>query len=304
MNVNAVRDADALDAGFYAAGCGFDPVNWRGASLYVSTDGGASYSLVRSISTAATMGYANDVLPDFAGGNIPDEISRVNVTMRNGTLSSTDFDGLLAGTNMAIIGDEIVHFRTATLEADGTYTLSGFLRGRRGSEHAMGTHAIADRFILLNTSNVYRVAQVTSDIGVEKSYKAVSSGSTLALATEKLFTNEGAGLKPYAPVQLGGGRDASNNLTINWTRRNRISGEWRDSVDVPMSETSESYEVDIYSDNTYATVVNTLTSTTPTVAYSAATQTGDGLTPGATVYFKVYQLSDTVGRGYDATGSV
>jgi hypothetical protein len=39
--------------------------------------------------------------------------------------------------NAAVLGDEILYFRDATLESDGTYTLRGLLRGRRGSEYAM-----------------------------------------------------------------------------------------------------------------------------------------------------------------------
>jgi hypothetical protein len=141
-------------------------------------------------------------------------------------------------------------------------------------------------------------------VDVAKKYKAVSGGSSLSNATENDFTNTGNALKPYAPAHLGGGRDGSNNLTITWTRRNRISGEWRDAVEVPMSEASEAYEVDIYDSGAYSTVVRTISVTSQTASYSAAEQTSDGLTPGATVYFKVYQLSGIVGRGHAATGSV
>src|SRR5262249_54928843 len=155
-------------------------------------------------------------------GNIVDELSSVNVRLKNGELSSTNNTGLLAGVNAAVIGDEILYFRDATLEDDGTYTLRGFLRGRRGSEYAKGGHAMHDRFVLVESSKMVRVTQSTSDIGIERLYKPVSVGITLATTPEQSFTNEGCGLKPYAPVHLGCGRDASNNATLNWVRRNRI----------------------------------------------------------------------------------
>jgi len=304
VNINMLRDTDN-DPGFYGAARGVVAATWRGAVLYESRDGGASYTSINEFTTAATIGVTTDVLGNFYGGNIPDELNTVNIRLTGGTLSSTDNTGLLAGTNACVIGDEILFFRTATLEGNGTYTLRGLLRGRRGSEYAMSIHVTGDRFVLLSMSTVIRVAQVTADIGKTRKYKAVSVGSTLAATTEQEFTNEGAGLKPYAPVHLGGGRDASNNLTINWTRRNRISGEWRDSVDVPMSEASEAYEVDIYSSSSYTSVVRTITGlSSPTATYSAADQTSDGLTPGNTVYFKVFQKSAIVGRGYAGTGSV
>jgi hypothetical protein len=110
---------------------------------------------------------------------------------------------------------------------------------------------------------------------------------------------------PYAPVQLGGGRDASNNVTLAWVRRNRISGELRNNVDVPMSEASEAYEVEIYSDSGYTTLKRTITGlSSPTVSYSAANQTADGITLGSTIYFRVWQISAVVGRGHPASGSV
>lgn len=304
MNIHALTDS-RNDAGFDVTGCRADPdTRWRGAVVQMSADGGSSYSVVGTIANEATRGDATNALGDFAGGNVPDEINSLNVSMTAGTLSGTTYAGMLAGTLTLIVGDEIIYGRDVTLETDGSYTVRGLLRGRRGTEYAMSPHEIGDRVILYDAATFVRIAQDNADIGIERSYKCVSVGLTLAATPAQTFTNEGANLMPYAPVHLGGGRDASNNLTINWIRRNRLDGSWRDGVDVPMSESVESYEVDVYSDNTYTTVVNTLTSSVQTVDYSAATQTGDGLTPGATVYFKVYQRSSVVGRGRAATGSV
>jgi len=304
VNINMLRDTDD-DPGFYAAARGTTS-SWGGAGLYESRDGGTSYTKIAEFTRAATMGYTTDVLGDFSGGNIVDEINSVNVVLRGtgASLMSTTYAGLLSGVNACVIGREILFFRDATLQGDGSYTLRGLLRGRRGSEFAMSEHESGDRLVLANTALI-RVAQVTADIGATRLYKGVTSGTLVSSAVAQEFTNEGAGLKPYAPVHLGGGRDASNNLTINWTRRNRISGEWRDSVDVPMSEASEEYVVRIFSSSSYATVLRTVTGlTSPTCPYSAADQTSDGLTPGNTVYFDVRQVSAVVGAGYAARGSV
>jgi hypothetical protein len=211
---------------------------------------------------------------------------------------------LLSGVNAAVIGDEILSFRDATLNTDGSYTLRGFLRGRRGSEYAMGSHSSGERFVLANVATLARVAQSTADIGIPKLYKAVTGGMFLDDATPVAFTNLGVGLMPYAPVLLGGGRDASGNVALQWVRRNRISGEWRDSVDVPNSEATESYDVEIC-DASFTTVKRTFAGlTSPSVVYSAANQTTDFGSLQATVYFRVYQLSAVVGRGHAASGSV
>lgn len=188
--------------------------------------------------------------------------------------------------------------------ADGTYTLSGFLRGRRGSEYAVGTHVTGERFVLASATTLQRISGVTADIGQTKLYKAVSSGGTLAGSASVSFTNEGAGLKPYAPVHIGGGRDADGNLTITWIRRGRISGEWRDSTDVPLGEVNEQFEIDILDGET---VVRTITATglnNQTVTYTAAQQVSDFGGLQASVSVLLYQISDTVGRGYPGSATI
>lgn len=304
MNIDMLRDADD-DAGFYAAACGADPSRqWGGAVLYWSKDGGSTYVSLASITAAAVMGQTTNALADFHGGNIVDEISTLNVRIKRGTLSSVTGEQLLSGSNLCIVGDEVLCFRDAKLEVDGTYTLRGLLRGRRGSEYAMAGHAALERFVLADLSMV-RVPQTTADIGATRQYKAVTVGSSLAASIAVTFKNEGCGLKPYAPVHLGGGRTAAGDVVLNWVRRNRITGEWRDSVDVPMTEASEAYEVDIFTDGTYASVKRTLSGlTSPTATYTAAQQTSDFGALQATVYWRVYQLSATVGRGHGASGSI
>ncbi len=300
-----LRDADN-DAGFYAAACAADSTAlWAQAVLYASSDAGASFQVVATIARESTMGLTSAALGDFHAGNIPDELNAINVVLSHGSLSSTDNTGLLAGTNACVIGEEIIYFRDATLETNGSYTLTGLLRGRRGSEYAMGTHAVGERFVMVDIANLVRVAQDTSGIGIQRLYKAVSVGSTLAVTDAVSFTNVGCGLKPYAPVHLGGGRNADDDVTLTWVRRGRLDGGWRDGVDVPLSEVSESYEVEIFGDGTYATALRTITGiTAQTATYSAAEQTTDGLTPGDPVYFRVYQISAVVGRGHAASGVV
>ena len=80
--------------------------------------------------------------------------------------------------------------------------------------------------------------------------------------------------------------------------------DWRSSVDVPIGEASESYEVEIYDGSGYATVKRTLTASTPAAAYTSAQQVTDFGANQATLYVRVYQISATVGRGYPLTTSI
>ncbi|MBL0419748.1 hypothetical protein JI739_05240 [Ramlibacter sp. AW1] len=302
MNINMLRDSDD-DAGFYAAACGL-ATGWRGAALFQSSDAGATYSMLASLTGNATLGTVSNALGDFHGGNIPDELNSVTVVLAHGTLSSVPYASFINGAQVAVVGSEIVSFRDAALNGDGSYTLRGLLRGRRGSEYAMGAHVAGERFVLLNPETIARVAAGTAEIGMTRLYKAVTYGSSLAVTPAQSFTNEGMGLKPYAPVHLGGGRDAAGDLALNWMRRSRVSGEWRDAVDVPLGETTEAYDVEIW-DSTYTTLKRTITGiSAPTTVYTAVQQTADFGAPQSTVYFRVFQLSSIVGRGHAASGSV
>lgn len=297
-----LRDSDD-DPGFYAAACGLT-TGWRGAALYQSSDAGATYSMLASLTGNATIGTVSNVLGDFHSGNIPDELNSVIVVMTHGTLSSVPYASFINGAQVAVVGSEIICFRDAVLNGDGSYALRGLLRGRRGSDYAMGGHVIGERFVLLNAATVARIAASSAGIGLAHLYKAVTYGSSLAVTPAQSFTNEGMGLKPYAPVHLGGGRDAAGNVTLNWVRRGRVSGEWRDAVDVPLGEMTEAYEVEIW-DSTYTALKRTVTGiSAPSTVYTAVQQTADFGAPQSTVYFRVYQLSSTVGRGHAASGSV
>jgi hypothetical protein len=302
MNVNMLRDADN-DAGFYAAASGTSN-KWPGAVLFKSADNGASYQRVATFTAPATMGRVVGTLGGFSGGNIPDELNSIVVRLNSGSLSSVSYASFLAGAQAAIVGDEILLFRSAVLNVDGTYTVSGLLRGQRGSEYAINTHGANERFILLNPSTIVRVPGSTADLNMPRLYKAVTVGSTLAATNPKSFTNAGAGLKPYAPAHVGGGRDANGNVLIQWVRRSRISGELRDYVDVPLGEEMEAYLVEIW-DAGYTTKKRTIDGlTSPVATYSAADQSADFGGLQSAVRIKVFQLSAIVGPGYEARATI
>lgn len=300
-----LRDVDN-EPGFYSAVGGYTS-GWGGAVLYKSFDGGATYVQVQAFSTQPTEGVAVNALADFLGGNIYDELNQLNVTLWAGTtLSSSTREAVNNGANAAALksGDrwEIIQFRDATLNANGTYTLTGLLRGRLGSEYAMSGHVAGDAFVLLSPSNLGNIPMAVAEIDAERIYKPVTIGDTLANTAAHPFTAECVRLMPLAPVHLGGGRNASGDLLGRWRRRSRMGWGWKNGADIMLGEDEELYDVEIYTDSTYATVVRTFSDlTTQTFTYTAAQQTTDFGSPQVIVYGKVYQISATVGRGFPAT---
>jgi hypothetical protein len=303
LDIPLLRDQDD-GIGFYAAACGY-MTGWRGAQLFKSIDDGASYEQYESAFLhASTIGSANDALGDFAGGNIFDEANTATVRLINGTLAGITELAVLNGGNVALLGNEILQFKNATLTGINTYTLSGLLRGRLGTEWAMSEHAAGERFVVLSAGTTYIEQAVSSELGLARKYRAATFGSYLADAMETEFTHNSVAQKCYAPAQLGGGRDADGNLTLKWVRRSRRGGSWNNYTDVPLGEASESYVIQIYTDSDYETLKRTLTSSTATVQYTSAQQVEDFGSNQDTVYWRVAQVSATVGNGYFARGII
>jgi hypothetical protein len=156
-------------------------------------------------------------------------------------------------------------------------------------------HQVGEVVLVLDPAALSRVSSL-DEVGLARFYRTVSIGSDPSLPAAVAFTNEAASLKPYAPVHISGSRTGAGDLTITWVRRTRYSGEWRDLVDVPLNEASESYEVDVL--DGAGQVVRTLSSTIPSVIYTAADQAADFGAPQSAISLAVYQLSAVVGRGF------
>lgn len=298
LDIPLLRDADD-GPGFYAAAGRYLP-GWPGATIYASADAGQTWDEVQTFANSATLGSTEDALPAWAGGNVFDESSRVTVRIALGLqLASIAADAVLSGGNAALIGNEIVQFRSAELIGTGLYRLSGLLRGRRGTEWAMAAHAAGERFVLLSgVAGLARVVSTAADIGATRSYKAITAGESLDSASVVDFSDTGVGLKPLAPVHINAGRDAAGNIIITWVRRTRVDGEWRDYADASLGEAAESYEVDILSD--VGAVLRTLTTSTPSVVYSADLCISDFGSMVTSIKIRVYQMSAIVGRGFGA----
>lgn len=284
---------------------------WPGGALMRSADAGQTWTSIQGyVPPAATVGYAETVLPAPASAALIDKASVFRVRLNTGSLSSVTEAQMLNGANHFAIGAdgrwEIIAVQTCDLQGDGSYLLSNLLRGRFGTEWAMGTHLVADRIVLLNTVGQEFITMSSDAIGRPMLWRGVTNGKSIDSAANTSFAYNGVNLECLSPVYLNGNRHpTTNDWTLTWLRRTRIGGEWRDLVDATLGETSEAYEVEIYSSNTYATLKRTLSGlTSATAAYTSAQQVTDFGANQSTLYVKVYQLSTTVGRGYPLTTSI
>lgn len=300
-----VRDAD--DArGFYAVARRANTAKrWSGYSLFKSVDG-VSYASVASSSQSGVFGSCSVVPGAWSGPRVFNERDAIVVNVGAGTLASSTRDALLndASINAFAIGAHgrwlFGQFRDATLVSAGVYRLTGLLLGAHGTEQHIGTQIVGDSFALLRYADgMVRVATDATDQAATRYYKPVTVGQALSAATPQTFVEQEVGKMPLSPVDARAMRD-SGDITLAWQRRTRLQVRMIGpaGILVPLGEESEAYSIDVYDDDTFTTVVRTLASSTPSVAYSAADQTTDFGSPQAAVSFAIHQISAAVGRGF------
>ena len=294
LDTPLLTDADDQTSPFFyiAAGPEF-PGYWPGGTVWSSDTGGDGTFVVGfdtfASDSAADHGVTITLLPD-ALTEVMDEASELEVVMPLGdTLSSVTLDELLnsQAVNLAIVGDELIQFRDATLISTNTYRLTGLIRGVRGTEHETAGHVSGERFILV-TSKVRKREMGASEIGDTDYYKFSTTGA-LEFAQTHTVEFEANAHRPYAPAHVLVERDdASLDFTITWQRRTRIGGSTLNGQDVPLGETSALYRVKIM-DGT--AVVRTIEVTEEIAIYSLAQQVEDWASVLPILTVKVVQVS-------------
>ena len=304
LDINAIKDADSYlipSLYYYAKGVLND---FTVASLYQSIDGGASYNFIKAFDTTPAIGTTLNALPDWEHENYFGGQYYLDIILKQGSISSQTQLAILNGANIALVGNEILQFTTATLIATDTYRITGFLRARRGSDWAASAHLVGEVFAIYNATSWFKLPQASFQIGIEQFYKTVTAGAVIADTGSVSFINTANNLKCYSPTHIKGGLMADGSVQLAWIRRTKSGGEWRDLVDATLDEPPESYTVEIL--NNALSVVRIISGlTTPTTNYSAANIASDfpaGLNNPLLV--NVYQVSSTVGRGFVGQGIV
>jgi hypothetical protein len=226
-------------------------------------------SVLGSASTALAIG-ASDLIDDVNSV----DIMLVDVSQ---WLTSCDDDGLAAGGNLAVLGNELIQFGRATSLGNGHFRLSHLLRGRAGTEWACSAHAPGETFCLVRSGTLESVTMPASIIG------AAVNAQTGGIETGITFAAES--VRPLSPVNLSASRQPNGDLLLKWTRRSRQGFAWLDEVDAPLGESSEQYRVDI--SGTADSIE--LTSAQPTLTVPAADLVALG--PGSAT-IEVRQIGD------------
>lgn len=315
MDIPLLRDQDDVgrsSSRLHFAMNGFVD-GWTGGVLWDSPAGITYTNTGLSLFSGIAYGTVSNALSDTTTPFMTDTTTVLNVIMQQGSLATITQEQFLNNVNVAVVGDptspsswEIILFRDAVEGPDGVFSVSTILRGRRGTDKRVADHSAGEMFIVIQRSDIATMLLNIGQLNVNRFYRGVGFNQILEEADTETLASTMADLRPYAPVHLDAVVDGGNNIDISWKRRTRVGGELRGGTGtVPLSEDTESYDIDILDQpNPGATVLRTLTSVVNSVQYDNADIVTDfGFVP-ATIDFVVYQISAQVDRGFGQEANI
>ena len=268
---------------------------WRRCGIALSNDDGDSYAVAGEVGAPSPMGDITTPLPEGCSDRWNQ--ASVDVMLLSDTmwLESRNEAAVLAGGNLALIGDEIVQFSDALALGSGRFRLSSLLRARRGT--TMAAHPVGARFVMLDPLRLLALDPPAELIGRTLRWRPTGSGDAGAPAIVAVLG--ATALRPLSPVFLTMRRDGADTL-FDWRRRSRSGFAWLDGVDAPLGEAREAYRVTL---EVGGTALRDVVVDAPTWRYDAAALTADGIAPGTAATLTIAQTADLTGPGTAATAT-
>ena len=154
LNLPALSADDGQNGGFWlgaAPAWSLENTAWHGAVIYRSSDG-ISFSGFEAITAPVGWAKAATTLPSHGRWSVSDADNVLEVIVQAPGLifeSRNDLE-VLDGANLLLVGHEMIQFATAVQIGSLTWHLSNLLRGRYGTEWAMGLHQPGEPVLLLD----------------------------------------------------------------------------------------------------------------------------------------------------------
>ena len=272
---------------------------WPGSVAVFGSAMDDGYDLNRILSAPSSIGQT--LTPLFAANaGLLDRGTPLRVRLVSGTLASASLAEVLNGANALAIGDgssgnwEVIQFTQAVLVGQNTYDLSGRLRGQAGTDGIMPDAWPEGSTVVVLNGAAQQIDLALSARGLARHYRIgpAQRGYDDPSYVHRVEAFDGIGLRPYAPVHLKARLAAGGDLEVGWIRRTRTDGDSWQSVEVPLGEDTETYQVRVLADDA---LVRETTVTAPSWVYPQAARSADGLTGSYDI--AVAQLSDRFGPG-------
>ncbi|MCW1918021.1 glycoside hydrolase/phage tail family protein [Rhodobacter sp. KR11] len=272
---------------------------WSGSIAVWSSASADGFALNSELDAPAVLGLTMTDLP-LAPSGLWDNGPALRVKLSSGTLSSASEDDVLNGVNVAAIGDgtagnwEIIQFQQANLVAPRTYDIRFRLRGQAGSDGVAPDHWPAGSYFVMLDGAVPQIDLPLSARGLTRNYRvgALERGYADAKVVSRSLAFDGNGLRPYSVAHLQATGSLGGTVQLDWIRRTRIDGDSWQSLEVPLGEESELYQVTV---SQGSNILRQEVVTLPSWTYTPAMQAEDGAPGPRSV--SVAQVSNRYGPG-------
>lgn len=237
-NGEGSADATSAWAAVSASGSG-----WTGAALFAQKAGGALLPLGGTGRRRAVIGKTLNALPS-ASPLLIDRASvlEIELVALDLLLTEANFAQLCAGANRALVGNEVLQFASAVPLGQARWRLSGFLRGRGGTEHEASCHQPGETFVLLDERLIALDPMVLGD---SSAASVVASGLGDVSPAVSPVTGAGITRRPLSPVHAKLLQENDGRAVLSWVRRARGAWLWLEEVDAPLNEPVELWEVQL-----------------------------------------------------------
>lgn len=229
LDTPLLRDGDITNndgVGWYMCGTPRTGVNqnWTGFGLYAYR--GNEWQLMASSNIAGTIGTVVSVSLLSTDPTTIDHGGRIVIDLygTSATLASVTEADITAGANLAVVGNMVFNFATATQVAGfaNRWELSVLLNGQKETDEFISLVAAGDRFVFVDDA-VKFVPMLISDLNNSETWKAVTSGQSLADAAPLTAVWTGNGLKAHKISDLSLFEDGSNDWAIQFVGHERTS---------------------------------------------------------------------------------
>ena len=238
IGVTDVALFDAPDLGFGTASgpslrlAASSAGGFRAVPVTISVNGLALTSL--SVPRRAALGRSASAL-GFAPAELLDLSNFVDVqlTTSGQILLNAEDSALAMGANAMLVGGELIQFGRALQLLPGRFRLSRLLRGRRGTEWAVGTHGIGERVVVVDRATLVEVALDRGAIGATVSAVAHGLADNPLTPPTASLNAQGEGLKPLAPAHVALMLGSAGTGSVSWQPRSVAGLAWVDGTGDP-----------------------------------------------------------------------
>jgi Putative phage tail protein len=182
------------------------------------------------------------------------------------------------------LGGEIVRYGNAEKIAPQTYRLTGLLRGCFGT-NSDAIHPTLTEALLIELESLLPLVAVPTPVDISLTIEALGIGDLAPVARSILV--EGSAIRPPKPVHGAIEKLDSGDIQLRWQRRDRLVHGWVDGTDIPNSDGTNEFEVQLF---VAGALVASWSATQSSIIVTASEISGLAIEPSTVLEFRIVQV--------------